>query len=309
MALVSMTSLMDHALVNNYAVGYFEAWNMESILAVVDAAEKANSPVIIGFGGQFIGSKKRRIKENIYHYGRLGKAIAEQTPIPVALLLNEAHELPLLIDGMDAGFNAIMFEGQGMSLDESIGINKYLVEQAHALGVAVEAEVGQLPDSDIVTGTITEGKLTDLNEAAYFVDETGIDSLAVSIGNVHLLEGRKASLDFELVSRLRKKINIPLVLHGATGISDADLKTAIQLGMSKVNVGTVLKRAYLNAIQAYLKENKVSNMDPHNVMGRGGEEDMLCKARDAVSHEVLRYMRLFGSENMAKLFQSSQYAQ
>ena len=93
MALVSMKRLMNHALLNKYAVGYFEAWNMDSILAVVDAAEKTNSPVIIGFGGQFIGSKKRTIKENIYHYGSLGKSIAENTKVPVALLLNEAHEI------------------------------------------------------------------------------------------------------------------------------------------------------------------------------------------------------------------------
>jgi len=300
---------MDHALVNKYAVGYFEAWNMESILAVVDAAEKMNSPVIIGFGGQFIGSKKRLIRENIFHYGYLGKAIAEQTKIPVALLLNEAHELPLLIDGMSAGFNAIMYEGHGIPLTESIEINKYLVEQAHSQGVAVEAEVGQLPDSDITTGTISSGHLTNPDEAALFVKETGVDSLAVSIGNVHLLEGRKASLDFNLVRALREKIDIPIVLHGATGITDEDLKLAIQLGMCKVNVGTVLKRAYLNSIQSYLKNNDVNKMDPHNVMGRGGREDMLCKAREAVCDKVVRYMVLFGSENKAKLYLSSEYAQ
>lgn len=309
MALVSMNSLMDHALSNKYAVGYFEAWNMESILAVVDAAEKTNSPVIIGFGGQFIGSKKRAIKENIFHYGYLGKAIAEQTKIPVALLLNEGHDLPILIDGMKAGFNAIMYEGHGISLKESIEINKYLVEKAHSQGVTVEAEVGQLPDSDIVTGTISSGQLTDPDEAAFFVKETGIDSLAVSIGNVHLLEGRKATLDFNLIKNLREKVKVPIVLHGATGISDENLKQAIELGMCKVNVGTILKRTYLNSIQSYLKANNVNKMDPHNVMGRGGEEDMLCRIREAVSVEVIRYMGLFGSENKANLYLNRQDAQ
>ena len=111
MALVSMKRLMDHALSNKYAVGYFEAWNMDSILAVVDAAERTNSPVIIGFGGQFIGSRKRAVKENIYHYGSLGKSIAENTKVPVALLLNEAHEIRMLINGLKAGFNAVMYRG------------------------------------------------------------------------------------------------------------------------------------------------------------------------------------------------------
>ncbi|MEP7257063.1 MAG: class II fructose-bisphosphate aldolase [Flavitalea sp.] len=301
MALVSMNLLMSHALANKYAVGYFEAWNMESILAVVDAAQQTKSPVIIGFGGQFIGSKKRTIKENIYHYGCLGKAIAEDASVPVALLLNEAHEVPLLIHGMNAGFNAVMFEGNGMPMEEFIKINQYLVRKAHSLNAFVEAEVGRLPDSDISTNTISEGEMTDPDEAAHFVKETGIDALAVAVGNVHLLEGKKASLDFNLIKKLRKKIKIPLVLHGGTGVADDDLKFAVELGMCKVNVGTILKRAYIKSIQNYLKEYNVEKMDPHNVIGRGGELDMLCAARASVCGEVVRYIKTIGSENMAKL--------
>jgi ketose-bisphosphate aldolase len=301
MALVSMRTLMDHALHNKYAVGYFEAWNMESILAVKDAAEATNSPVIIGFGGQFIGSKKRKLKENIHHYGCLGKAIAENTKVPVALLLNEAHEVPLLIEGMKAGFNAIMYEGNGTPMDEFIGINKYLVKEAHKLNVLVEAEVGQLPDADIATDTISSGRMTDPDEAAYFVKETGIDALAVAVGNVHLLEGKKATLDFNLIKKLRERIDVPLVLHGGTGISDDSFKEAIDLGMCKINVGTILKRAYLNYIHSYLKEHDIDKMDPHNIIGRGGDADLLCGARQAVCDEIVRFIKVFGSENKAHL--------
>lgn len=301
MALVSMVSLMNHALTNKYAVGYFEAWNMESILAVADAAEKTNSPVIIGFGGQFIGSKKKTIKDNIAHYGYLGKAIAQNTKVPVALLLNEAHEVPMLINGMKAGFNAIMYEAHDTPMNEFIDINKYLVKTAHYWGAVVEAEVGQLPDSDISTNTISEGKKTDPDEAVYFVRETGIDALAVAVGNVHILEGKKADLDFDLIRTLRKKINVPLVLHGGTGISDDNLKEAIALGMCKVNVGTVMKRVYIKSIQSYLKNHDVDKMDPHNVIGRGGEQDMLCGAREAITEEVIRFIKIFGSENKAQL--------
>ena len=127
MTLISMKRLLNHALVNKYAVGYFEAWNMDSILAVVDAAEKTNSPVIIGFGGQFIGSARRTVEENIYHYGSLGKSISENTKVPVALLLNEAHEIPMLINGLKAGFNAIMYEDHSISLREFIEINAIMV--------------------------------------------------------------------------------------------------------------------------------------------------------------------------------------
>lgn len=301
MALVPMRNLMSHALANGYAVGYFEAWNMESLLAVLDAAEQTHSPVIIGFGGQFVGSKKRKVKENICHYGYLGKATAQHSKVPVALLLNEAHEVPLLMTGLKAGFNAIMFEGNGMPVNEFIEVNKYLVKTAHYFGADVEAEVGRLPDSDIATNTINGGKKTNVDEAVHFLRQTGVDALAVSVGNVHLLENKKAELDFELIKALRKKIHVPLVLHGGTGIDFEDLKEAIRLGMCKVNVGTALKRAYIEFIQSYLKHHNVERMDPHDVIGRGGEQDMLCGAREAVSDVVFRFMKVLGCENKAKL--------
>jgi fructose/tagatose bisphosphate aldolase len=186
-------------------------------------------------------------------------------------------------------------------MKEFIDINKYLVKEAHKLDVLVEAEVGQLPDSDIATDTISSGRMTDPDEAAYFVEETGVDALAVAVGNVHLLEGKKATLDFDLIKTLRKKVDVPLVLHGGTGISDESFKMAIELGMCKVNVGTILKRSYLNYIRSYLKVNDINKMDPHNVIGRGGDADMLCGARQAVCEEIVRFIKVFGSENKANL--------
>jgi ketose-bisphosphate aldolase len=301
MPLIPMRNLMRHALAKKYAVGYFEAWNMESLQAVVNAAEETNSPVIIGFGGQFVGSKKRKVKENIYHYGHLGSAMAKHSKVPVALLLNEAHEVSLLMNGLKSGFNAIMLEGNGMPASEFIEINKYLVKTAHYFGADVEAEVGKLPDSDISNNTINGGKKTDVDEAINFVKETGIDALAVAVGNVHLLENKKVTLDFDLIATLRKKIPVPLVLHGGTGIAFDELEEAIRLGVCKVNVGTVLKRAYLDYIQSYLKDHNVKKMDPHNVIGRGGEEDMLCGAREAVTDVILGFMKILGCENKAKL--------
>lgn len=301
MALVSMKRLMNHAIANKYAVGYFEAWNMDSILAVVDAAEKTDSPVIIGFGGQFIGSKKRAVKENIYHYGSLGKSIAENTKVPVALLLNEAHEIPMLINGLKAGFNAIMYEDHSISLKEFIEINKYLVRTAHYCGADVEAEIGELPNADISADSISQGKMTDPDEAAYFAEETGIDALAVAVGNVHLLENKKSDLDFGLIKALRKKVKVPLVLHGGTGISPENLREAINLGMCKVNVGTVMKRAFLKSVQSYLANHEVDRMDPHDIIGKGGELDMLSGAREAITDEVVRFIKIFGCENKAHL--------
>jgi len=301
MALVAMKVLLQHAQDNKYAVGYFESWNLESILSVIDAAERTNSPVIIGFGGTFLCNDQREVEENIYHYGSLGKSIAEQARVPVAFLLNEADCIPFLIKALKAGFNAIMYTKEGSSIEHLIEINKYLVRTAHFCDADVEAEIGELPTAEITTNTITEGRLTDPEEAEYFVEQTGVDALAVAVGNVHLLEMNKCNLDFELIKTLKKRIKIPLVLHGGTGVSEEELKEAIQLGMCKVNVGTALKRVFLNTIKDYLRENNVDTIDPHEVIGKGGKLDLLVRTRNMMADEVVRFIKIFGSENKAKL--------
>jgi len=299
MSIVSMTKLLEHARTKRYAVGYFESWNLESMLSVINAAEQTHSPIIIGFGGLFLGNHERKVKENIFHYGAMGRAIAEQACVPVALLLNEADQMPMLVQGLKAGFNAVMHQDPRCSFEEAIEINQYLVKTAHYFGASVEAEVGELPNADIATRTQSGGTPTDPERAAYFVAQTSIDALEVAIGNVHLLESGKSSLDFDLVRRIQKCVNIPLVLHGGTGIAEADLKEAIALGMCKVNVGTSLKRTFLAFIEQYVKQHDLAGTDPHEIIGKGGPSDMLTGARDAMTEEVIRYIRIFGSENKA----------
>lgn len=303
MALVSMKSLMNHALENKYAVGYFEAWNLEAVLSVINAAERINSPIIIGFSGMFLGNSKRLIPENIYHYGALGKAIAENAKVPCALLLNEADRIEMLIAGLKSGFNAVMFQDNKLPFEETVEITKYLCKTAHYCGADVEAEVGELPDADVSNGTISSGEKTDPDKAVWFAKECGIDALAIACGNVHLLEGgTKATLDFDLIKTLKEKMDIPLVLHGGTGISDDSFKAAIEMGISKINVGTVMKRIYINYIREYLGAENVDKIDPHEVIGKGGSLDMLVGAREAITEEIIRFLRVFGSENKAKLF-------
>lgn len=300
MPLVSMKSLMRHASDNKYAVGYFEAWNMESVLAVIDAAERTDSPVIIGFGGMFIGNRERKVEENIYHYGALAKAIAVNSKVPAALLLNEADRLDILVKGLKAGFNAVMYQNPADDFDTMLEKTRYLTVTAHYCGADVEAEVGELPTSDISSGTLSKGAKTDPEQAAYFAEKTGIDALAVAVGNVHLLEGRKAELDYDLIKKLKNRIKVPLVLHGGTGISADSLREAISLGMCKINVGTVMKRIFINSLQGYFEHNDTDKTDPHDIVGKGGEKDMLCEARSAVTDEIVKFIKIFGSENKAK---------
>jgi ketose-bisphosphate aldolase len=297
-----MGLLLRHARAHGYAVGYFEAWNLESVLAVKDAAEQADSPVILGFNGGFLGGSRRRVVENIHHYGALGKAIAERARVPAALILNEASEVPLLMQGLKAGFNVIMHDHQGCSLEESVAINQELVRAAHAAGAEVEAEVGELPVHDLGTERLSRGEKTDPEAAAAFVRRTGVDALAVAAGNVHMLEGRKAALDLDLICTLSRRIAIPLVLHGGTGIATAALREAIRLGISKVNVGTVLRRTFLLALEGWFRTHQAARVDPNEGTSTGGEEDILAGARRAVAAEVLKLMEVFGSAGMASRF-------
>lgn len=299
MALTSMRTLLSHAQANHYAVGYFESWNLESIHSVIAAAERTRSPVIIGVSGMFLGNGARRVQEDIYHYGALCRTIAARSNIPAAVLLNEAHDVSMLINGLAAGFNAIMHQDPACSFEETIQINQYIVRTAHYLGADVEAEVGQLPNADISTESCSQGELTDPDKAAYFVDQTQVDALAVAVGNIHLLETGKSVLDFDLLERIKKKVHVPLVLHGGTGVSPDDLRQAIALGMCKVNVGTSLKRTFINSVYGSLVLDDFAKKDPHDLIGKGGSADILVRAREAMTEEIIRYMKVFGSENQA----------
>jgi len=301
MALYAMSNLLSHAREHRYAVGYFEAWNLESVLAVKDAAEELDSPVIIGFNGGFVGNPARRITENVRHYAGLGRAIAEASSVPMSLILNEADKVELLVDGIEAGFNVVMHNHERCTVQESIEINRYLAATAHAAGAEVEAELGELPAADARTNTLSEGQATDPQEAVHFVEQTGVDALAVAVGNVHMLEGRKAALDLQLISALADKVPVPLVLHGGTGIDDEELREAIRIGVAKINIGTLLRRTFINSLRRYFQERDVDTLDLNEVTSTGGGDDMLVAARTAMTREIGRLMRVFGSAGKASL--------
>ncbi len=298
-----MSRLLTHARQHAYAVGYFESWNMESMLGVIDAAEQMESPVIIGFNGGFIGHEDRIVTENIYYYAGLGRAVASHANVPVAFIFNEADNVPLLVKALKAGFNVIMHDHESCTFEESIEVNKYLVGIAHAQDAEVEAEIGLLPAVDMATNTMTAGENTDPDEAEDFVRQTDVDALAIAVGNVHMLEGqKKSSLYMDLVETLSKKVSVPLVLHGGTGVDEHDLKEAIKLGIAKVNVGTILRRTFIDALKGYYLSREVDTLDPNDVTSKGGEMDMLVFARRAITGEVIRMMNLFGSIKKASLF-------
>ena len=284
---------------HGYCVGYFESWDLESTLAVVRAAEKMRSPVMIGFCGEYLANPGRGYAEDLFLYGKIVREIARAASVPVATLLNEAVDMDYTYRGIAAGFDMVMFVDVNMPVEPLIEMQKPLVRFAHACGVDVEAELGSLPTADQGTGAQSGGHNTDPDVAAGFVRETGVDALAVAIGNVHLLEGKKAELDLDLLGRINAKVDAPLVLHGGTGVDKKIFREAAKNGIAKVNVGAGLKRMAINSYQKYLAGNDVTKMNPNNILGTGGHLDMMRGAHDQIVDAVAEFIKAFGGENKA----------
>jgi ketose-bisphosphate aldolase len=290
MPLESIDRLMHGCREGRYAVGYFESWNLESLQGVVDAAEKTRSPVIIGFNGEFLSREGRLAAERLSLYGALGKAAAESSSVPCGLIFNECPNDPWILDAMDAGFNLVMPADPQAPLDDYVRRVSRIVRHAHPRQVAVEAELGELPCG--ASGRVEGGgQPTDPALAERFVRETGMDLLAVSVGNVHVQMGGEQDLDLDRLAALRDRVRIPLVLHGGTGIAAGSLKEAIHLGVAKVNYGTYLKQRYLKAVSAAMAG---ASERPHEALGLGGPRDVMVAGRLAVRDAVLERIEALG---------------
>ncbi|SHJ42683.1 class II fructose-bisphosphate aldolase [Hespellia stercorisuis] len=303
MSRISVDKLMKHALENKYAVGYFESWNLESTLAVVRAAENMKSPVMIGVCGTYIGEPERKYKESLSVYQAMLAQIAEEASVPVALLLNESDDEAMVLKAAESGFDMVMFApvfaSDAIPLQELTAIQKRIAEAAHKNGVAVEGEVGELPLFNSATGEMHEGEDTDPEVCYNFVKETGIDTVAVAVGNCHLKEDGMVKINYDALKILSEKIDIPLVLHGGTSIAREDLTKAASMGVAKVNFGTGMKRAVLNVMKQYLAENDVDKMDPNDVLGRGAQKDIMVKEQEAVIQYVEETIKAMNGENKA----------
>ena len=283
MPLEPIPRMMARAQEGQYAVGYFESWNLESLQGVIDAAEQTRSPVIIGFNGEFLSHAERRVEERLALYGQLGREAAQSAKVPCGFIFNECPDDSQIRAAVTKGFNLVMPSDPGVPYESLSSWVKDIAAFAHARDVAVESELGVLPwgigEVDNKHGTSTDPTL-----AARFVRETGVDLLAVSVGNVHVMLGGRAELDLERLSAINEQVVVPLVLHGGSGIADESLSAALALGIAKVNYGTYLKQRYLDAVRKALSTDCEN---PHELIGMGGENDILVAGRVAVMQAVI----------------------
>ena len=293
MPLVSMKEMLGDARRRGYAACYCESWNLESLQAVVEAAEAERSPVIAGFNGGFLLRSGQKTMEQLSYYSSF-RAALDRAKVPVSFLLNESDSLTQIEHGIALGFGAVMVENEYLPKVEYLPLVKKVQEMAHAKGVSVEAQVGHLADGS----EGSEAQPTDPEAARAFVDATHIDALGIAVGNVHILTSGKKALDFDALARVHAAVDIPLVLHGGTGIPLDMAPRCVELGVAKVNFGTVLKQAYLAAVAEKLTKYHIP-MSPHPFLGMGGENDLLVAGREAVKAEVVKILRAFGSAGKA----------
>jgi fructose/tagatose bisphosphate aldolase len=216
--------------------------------------------------------------------------------VPCGLIFNECPRDDWIREAIIAGFNLVMPADPKASYGDYFRRVKELTGYAHSHDVAVEAEIGELPCG--VSGEADgKGQLTDPEIASRFVEETGVDLLAVSAGNVHVMVNAEQDLDLDLLAEIHERISTPLVLHGGTGITASSLKRAIPLGVVKVNYGTYLKQRYINALSAAIG---TETANPHEVLGLGGDRDLMVAGRVAVRDAVRERIGLLGCRGKAE---------
>ncbi len=299
MSLVAFKDLMKEAERGGYAVGYFESWNLESLQAVADAAEVMRAPVILGFSGIYLPHPARQAKETLSVYAAFGIEVCRRLSVPSCLLFNESPHFDWVGEAIDLGFSLVMYTDENLGLEEQTKQVSRIVEKAHRVGVAVEGELTSLPGIGGELVVAPEGtRGDDPAVARSFVEETGVDAFAVNIGQAHLHGRRERRLDMARLSELRNHVPVPLVLHGATSVSHADLKEAIRLGIRKINVGSVLKRTYFEAVRGACSRVG-EDYNPYEVVGSGLDKDVLIAGRVALQRTVQELMTLFGSAGRA----------
>jgi fructose-bisphosphate aldolase, class II len=274
MTLARLDEVLAEAVAGGRGVGAFNVIQLEHAEALVAAAEQTGLPVVL------------QISENAVRYhGSLApialatRTIAERATVLCVLHLDHAVREPLVDEAVALGFTSVMYDGSRLGDEANRTATRAVVQSCHVAGVSVEAELGEIGGKD---GVHAPGVRTDPAAAEQFVADCGVDALAVAVGSSHAMTSRTAELDLELIATIHQRVPVPLVLHGASGVPDADLVAAVRAGMTKVNIATHLNNAFTTALRRHLAE------DPDVVDTRR----YLGTARDAVTAEAARLLSL-----------------
>lgn len=280
--ILSTRQMLLDAQAGHYAVPAFNIHNLETLQVVADTASEMHSPLIIAVTPSTIDYARDE------YIVAMAEIAARHTKTPIAVHLDHFENVSRIKQAIDTGFKSAMIDASKLPFAENIAKTKEVVAYAHHYDATVEAELGKLVgvEDDLVVDE-KDSAYTNPDDAAEFVEATGIDSLAVAIGTAHGLYKGTPHLDFERLTAIREKVSIPLVLHGASDVPDELVQKAISLGICKVNVATDLKIPFSTAVKEYFKENPQAN-DPRKYMTPGKEA-----MKKVVAHKI----KVCGSDN------------
>ena len=285
--LVTLKELLDQAQIEHKAVGAFNGTTLEAIRGIIQAAEELNCPVIL----QHAQSHDDII--DLEEIGPVMKYYAERAKVPVALHLDHGSSFERCVQALRLGFTSVMYDASAKSFEENAEETKEIVRIAHAVGASVEAELGHIFTSEVVHGEggSADSKddyddlddiYTDLEVAKKFVELTGVDCLAIAFGTTHGVYLTEPKLDLPRVAKIREAANVPLVMHGGSGVSDEDYAVAIENGICKVNYYTYMNVAGGKASKEFWKDDETNFYD-----------SMAIKATEAIKEDVKRAIKVF----------------
>jgi len=285
--LSSTRELLETARRNSYAIGAFNVYNLEGVKAVVNAAEISRSPAML------------QLHPSALRYGRLPLVslcieAAKSASVPISIHLDHSTSAADIRLALDAGIRSIMADGSPMSYSENLKFTREMTILSHQFKAVVEAEIGRISGTeDGLTIAEKEAKMTDPIQALEFVQQTKVDSLAVTIGNVHGEYKSPPCLDFDRLETIRNLIDVPLVLHGASGLPSSMIHRSIQLGVCKFNVNTEVRQAYMQALKS-----EICGDSQKDLLEIAGE------AIEAMQGVIIDKLDLFGSIGKAHLHQT-----
>ncbi|MCX5126755.1 ketose-bisphosphate aldolase [Streptomyces sp. NBC_00347] len=274
MPLTPTDDIIRPARTANTGVGAFNVVQIEHAEAIVTGAERAGLPVILQ-----ISENTARYHGSLAPIAVASLAIAASASVPVAVHLDHAESIELVHEAVNLGFTSVMFDASTLPYSANVAATRTVTDHCHRAGVWVEAELGEVGGKD---GAHAPGVRTDPDEARAFAAATAVDALAVAVGSSHAMLTRNAELDLGLIGRLKDVLDVPLVLHGSSGVDDADLAKAVAAGMTKVNISTHLNKLFTRTVRERL-EALPDVADPRKYLG---------PARDAVADEVARLLNV-----------------
>jgi len=282
--LVNLRDILQHAMKNNYAVLAANIFNLESLVAIIDAAVAENAPIIINVGP--LRMRDEKVGAALIHSAC---EMAERVSVPVCINLDHAFDRAIIMKAMDYGCTSIMVDASRLPYDENVAYTREMVEIAHKRNISIEAEIGHVGQGTEYTDQgADKDMLTDPAVAKAFAEATGVDALAVAIGTAHGTYKKAPKIDFDRLVEIRKCVEVPLVLHGASCTGEAELKKTTELGMQKINMFTEFLLESASAMMAAYQKDPSLNYD-----------NLSTVAKEAYEAKVRHYIQLYGGSGKA----------